>query len=259
MEFKTISEAKEYLSNLNSIVVPKEYTYFLHCTAFELPEEAAKNTYNRSWTQLPFDNFTVHREMSFVERKDRVYSALQYGGLHRAMTSYAKTSNSKPFQIRVVIPRNNLSVEEKVKLELNQEEYQKLLLAHSGGDYRHPKLKHGEIIEIFATSIIDEITLTPEDIFYGARQQDLIKYAQLVSEELELQNNIQYDVIPNNREEYATWINKTFSLPKNQNNYRYKRKYVIDKDGNINSFQYSDFEQDYLNELAQKQTANHKR
>lgn len=28
MAFKTVSEAKEFLSNLSSVVVPKEYTYF---------------------------------------------------------------------------------------------------------------------------------------------------------------------------------------------------------------------------------------
>lgn len=259
MEFKTVSEAKAYLSNLSSVVVPKEYTYFLHCTAFELPEEAAKIKYNRSWTQLPLDNFTIYREMSFVERKDRVYSALQYGGLNNAMTSYAKTPTSKPFQIRVIIPKRNLSDEEKTKLELTKEEYQKLLLAHSGGDYRHPKLKHGEIIEIFATSFIDEVTQTQEDIFYGIRQQDLIKYVQLVSRELELQENIPSNTIPTNKEEYATWNDETFSLPKNQNNYRYKRKYIPDKDGNIQLFQYSDFEQDYINELTQKQKTSHVR
>ena len=54
-------------------------------------------------------------------------------------------------------------------------------------------------------------------------------------------------------EEYYVWNNNTFSLPKNKNNYRYQRKYISDKEGNIQLLEYSDFEQDYLNELAYNQ------
>lgn len=253
MEFKTIAEAKQYLSNLGSIIIPQEYTYFLHCTAFMLPEEAAKHKYNKSWTELPLDTFTIRREMSFVERKDRVYSAIQYGGLNKAMTSYARMPNSKPFQIRVIMPRLRLTPEEIVKLEMSPDELSLLQKEYMGlGDMRHPKLRGGEVIEVFATSVVDEVTKTMEDIFYGIRQQDLIRYAQLVSEELALYDTIPREIIPTNREEYSTWSNQTFSLAKNQNNYRYKRKYVPDEGGNIQLFQYSEFEQDYLNDFVEK-------
>ena len=253
MEIKTIEDAKNYLSAINDVIIPKEYTYFLHCTAFELPEEAAKSKYNKSWTELPLNNFRVRWEMSFVERKDRVNSALQYGGLHKAMTSYAKAPNSKPFQIRVIMPKFILSDEEKIKLDITPDEAKILYKAHTGGDGRHPKLFHDEVIEIFATSIIDEVTETQQDIFYGVRQQDLVRYAQLVSEELELQKEIPREQIPTNMEEYYVWNDSTFSLPKNKNNYRYQKKYISDKEDNIQLLEYSDFEQDYLNELAYNQ------
>jgi hypothetical protein len=252
MKFNTIEEAKNYLSSLDRVIVPKEYTYFLHCAAFELPEEAIKNKYSRSWTELPNNSFTVKREMSFVERKNRVVAALQYGGLEKANTSYAKSPDSKPFQIRVVISRTRLTDEEKEKLGLSSEAVNLLEREHMGlGDMRHTKLIHGEVIEIFATSIIDEVTKTKEDIFYGVRSQDLIRYAELVSEELELQNNIPLEILPN-RETMYNWPDTTFSLPKSPNEYRYKRKYVSDGKGTIQLFQYSEFETEYLNELFDK-------
>ena len=255
MQFETISEAKNYLSNLDTIIVPSEYTYFVHFAGFDLPEEATKNKYNKAWTALPTEGFTVRNEMSFVERRQRISEALDYGGLNRAMTSYSINKSSKPFQIRVIMPRLKLTEEENKKLGLSQEDL--LLLSreyHGLGNGRHPKLKDGEIIKIFATSIVDEVTRTQEDIFYGIRQQDLIPYARIVNENLAL-NGVVTDILPTNKNSYYSWNDKkTFSLPKNKNKNRYQGRKVRSQYNGNYQYEYSEFEREYLNGLTQKQT-----
>ena len=250
MEFKTVEEAKKYLENLQSVVFPQEYTYFIHCTTFSSKENAEKNNNNRSWTELPTKNFVVSKEMSFVERKDRVREALDYGGLDRARNIYTSMPDSKPFQIRVVIPRANLSEEEKTKLGFSNQDYRKFVFDnHLGKNGRHPKLWNGEKIEIFATSTYDEVTKTQQDIFYGVREQDIIKYAEMVSRELEKGVTIQEDKIPQTRDAYDDWKTRPFSLQKAPNNYRYFRKYIPDEKGSYQAYQYSEFEKEYYDDI----------
>lgn len=73
-----------------------------------------------------------------------------------------------------------------------------------------------------------------------------------------LNENIQKDDIPTKFEDYNNQQNNTLSLPKNKNNNRYHRKYIVDENRVVQLVQYSDFEQDYLNELAAKQELNNK-
>lgn len=260
MEFKTVEDAKRYLSQLDSVIVPKEYTYFVHWAGFDLPLVASQKKFNKAWTELPINQFIVKREMSFVTKKDRVLEALHYGGLKYASSSYAKAQTSKPFQIRVIMPNWRLSPDDIKRLNMSLEDINLLNREYSGlGDHRHPKLQGKEIIEIFATSTVDEVSKTETDIFYGIRRQDLLTYAKIVSEIFALNPIIPRENIPQTIDEFYKWGNNDFSLPKNKNNHRYSRKYIKDATGKIQLFQYSDFEQEYLDNLKQQQEINYQR
>lgn len=250
MKFNNVMEAKQYLRSLDRIVIPKEYTYFIHCTAFQSLDDAAKNKYNKSWTELPHDQIVVRRELSCVEHRDHIHSALAYGGLDRAMTNYARHQGSKSFQIRIVIPNRQLTKEQIEMLGLDEEYCKKLFRTHTGGDGRHPKLWNNDVIELFATSIYDEVTKTKQDIFYGVRQEDIIKYAEIVSSEISINGNILMESIPTIRDDYYKWPNNvTYSLPKNQNDLRYQRSYIRGPNGDIQLTQFSPFEQEYYHEI----------
>lgn len=247
MEFKTVEEAKKYLESLDSIIIPKEYTYFVNASTFCFPELDKLNA-KKNWTILPTSSFKVKREMSFWTREDLTTDLLKGNLKAGQRISYGELPKStKPFQIRVIFPNKFLTEEEVKRIDLTKQEYDEITFKnYQFGRGRHPKIFDGEIIEIFSTSLYDEITGVKEDIFYGIRNQDLIKYAEIVSEELQKNQNIPMGKNPATLEGINhEWKHQTFALQKNQNNCRFLKKYFVDG----LKGQYSEFEVEYIQEL----------
>lgn len=247
MKFKTVEEAKRYLESLDRIIIPKEYTYFVNASTFCFPE-LDKLSAKKNWTILPTSSFKVKREMSFWTRDDLTAELLKGNLKTGEYITYGEPPKStKPFQIRVIFPNISLTEEELKKLDLTKEEYNEITFKnYQFGRGRHPKIFDGEVIEIFSTSIYDEITGVKEDIFYGVRQQDLIKYAEIVSEELQKNQSIPTGKNPDTLDGVNyEWKHQTFSLQKNPNDYRFQKKYFVDG----LQGQYSEFEVEYIQEL----------
>lgn len=179
----------EYLRLLDKVVIPEEFTYFVHNTL----QGKNKESYDRMWEEMPTDSFTVKREMSFVERDSRVREALDYGGVIRAANSYRVSPNGRAFQIRVLMPKQRLTKEQEEELKITPEEKKLLDMEYRGlGDNRHPKLKNGEKVYIFASSKQDEISGQNIDILYGIREQDIERYARAVHKTLKREDLNRY-------------------------------------------------------------------
>ena len=169
----------ENLRKMNQIIIPNTFTYLHHSTSY-IPEYLKKRMlygqYVRTWTSLPHDEFVINREMSFVERDDRIKDTLAFRKpLKDTRILYTLYDYSKPFCIRVIIPNHYavrgglLPVDENYKREIEK--------IYSGyGDGRHAKLKHGEKILLFGSTRTDEISGKSIDIFYGVRECDLTIY-----------------------------------------------------------------------------------
>lgn len=265
MNFETIEEALEYLKSLDQIIMPTQFTYFNHCTSFQAEAIQKNSLIKKSWTQIPVDGFVVKREMSFTERTQRIEEALEYGGKERANLAYAAPKNAKNFIIRVIMPKKNLSLEDRRKLKIEGEEELLLQKEYMGlGDMRHPKLKHNEHILMFACSMQDEVSGTNVDILYGIREQDVIRYANCVREALSIKTNYGPCIIPTTNKVdgqcYYEWDHnyqfeyEIYSIPKEKNFNRYLRRGVIGPSGEIVLYQASEFEQEYINELKKSYT-----
>ena len=98
-------EDLKYLRSLDRIIIPSEFTYWCHSTMYKPASDCVTTSDRRCWNEIPTDNFTVRGEMSFVTRTQRVDTALDYG--NKPMTTYANTSGSLPFQIRVLQPKHD--------------------------------------------------------------------------------------------------------------------------------------------------------
>lgn len=255
-----------YLRNLDTIVIPEEFTYWVHNTLYGRNEKR----FDKMWEALPTNFFTVRREMSFVERDDRVRAAFDYGGVEKAANSYAVNKRGKNFQIRVLMPKMNLTPKQMQDLGITEEEKRVNNLEYRGlGDNRHPKLKKDEKIYIFASSEIDEISGQKIDILYGIREQDLERYAKLVHKSLE-QQSLSSFTLPKQTLDYK-WgdgdekrsaakagfkkaVASTYTLKKG-NMLRYMRKAVKDLNGEITAEMMSDFENEYYKEQQALQSS----
>ena len=248
MEFKNAKEALEYLRSLNTIVMPVQFTYFNHCTSFQAEAIQATQVLKKSWTQIPTEDFVIRREMSFVERTERIEEALDYGRVDEAAICYAMPKGAKPFIIRVIMPKKHLSIDDRRKLDIDEVYYQKLwkeYLGLRGG--RHPRLGHGEHIFMFASSTKDEVSGQSVDILYGVREQDIIRYANAVREALIIQHTYLECIIPSptrvSGQAYYEWDHnyqferETYVIPRDKDFGRYERKDV----GDNCSYQFSDF------------------
>ena len=266
MQIETVEQAVEYLRSLDSIIIPTQYTYFHHNTAYQAEAIQNKERIKKAWTRLPIDGFIIGKEMSFVERTDRIKEALEYGGRNKASLTYARPANSKGFSIRVIMPKLHLSDEDKTRLNITPESYRKLFEEYRGlGDGRHPKLRRNEKILMFACSTIDEVSQSPADILYGVREQDIVMYARYVQEALAKQATYGECVIPEPVRvvgaSYYTWDDnyqferETYAIPKEKSFNRYFRKPVIGPTGDVVLYELSEFEKEYMDELRKTYTA----
>lgn len=246
----------EYLRKLNKIVIPKEFTYFVHNTLYGKNEKP----YDKMWEELPTDSFTVNRDMSFVERDDRVKEAFDYGGVTKAANSYSVNSRGKNFQIRLLMPKRFLSKEQLDELDITPEEQKLLRMEYNGlGDQRHPKIKRNEKKYIFASSQKDEISGENIDILYGIREQDIERYAKLVHKALKNEQTqdfkmtdetLNYTIGDNREEALSDYYDSTkldYTLD-NDGLGRYTKQALIDSNGNPSLTIPSKFEQEFLKE-----------
>lgn len=250
MAFKTVEEAKAYLQGIDSIVIPKEYTYFVNAGFFCFPE-MSKTIKHKCWTQMPTDGFTVRGELSCWSRKDLAEDFLM--GRIKGHVHYAPpTDDVKLFQVRVVFPQDELTEPEINKLGLSKEDYKRMAYRYYQYNFgrRHPKMFSGDEVEMFAASTFDEITGLKEDILYGVRKQDLITYANLVQEELSKNKDIP---LGNNPDSLSgvnrAWNHQAIRLRKSPNMDRYKKRYRVNGIKELNGV-YSQFEIDYIKQLA---------
>ena len=265
MEFKTVTEALQYLQSIDQIIMPPQFTYFNHCTSFQAEALQKNKLFQKSWTQIPIDGFVIKKEMSFTERNQRIDEALGYGGKEKAGIQYAMPNGAKAFIIRVIMPKKNLSPEDKEKIGIDEVYNRTLQQEYMGlGDGRHPKLRHGEHILMFASSTIDEVSGQKIDILYGVREQDVIRYATAVKEALSIQNSYEECVIPTPERvpgaAYYEWDRdykfnrETYSISRNKDFNRYIRKGIIGPSGEVVLYQVSKFEEEYLAELRKNYT-----
>lgn len=263
MTFKTQKEAIEYLKSLDSIVVPSQFTYFNHCTCYQNSKIQTEMKSRGTWTGLPLNNVVLTQEMSFVERNRRIIEALEYGSVERANISYHSTPLSKNFILRVIMPKQNLSLQDKENLGITEEYQEKLRSEYRGfGDGRHPKLGKGEKILIFACSTVDEISKKNIDIFYGVREQDVIMYANKVANELQKQNEFPECILPTATQSPGNsyylfdrnldnFDKDTYSIKKSKDFSRYKERWILGTSGPI-QIKDSEFEVEYQEEIKRE-------
>jgi len=256
----------EALRKLDKVVIPESFTYWVHNTAYGIKE----SKYDRLWDEIPTEDFTVQREMSFVTRDDRVKEALSFGGIHKASNSYAIHKGAKNFQIRVLMPKRNLSTQQIADLQMSPEELSLLAREYNGlGDYRHPKLQGKEHIFIFASHQTDEMSGATIDILYGIREQDIERYTrathaalqhpttsyfQLTERTQKYNRNFEadnYDEYEAAVSDYNIAISKPYCLPKASNLSRYQKRRIPNPNGGNDILLPSEFENDFFRETNQ--------
>ena len=226
----------EFLRGLRSVIIPRNFTYFNHCTGYipqSIVDMMVKGKYARGWNSIPTDSFVVSGEMSFVERKGRIDSCLDYRKpLSQADIIYTLSDYSKPFMIRVIMPRRSFVKDESKSREYREE----LMKIYSGfGDGRHEKLPGKTKLLVFGSSQVDEISGKKVDIIYCIREEDLDWYSEEVRNIIRI-GSIEEFSIPSNltrNSDFSFLLGDTM-LPKDKDFSRFKK---------INGL--SDFEMDY--------------
>lgn len=221
-----MSDKLEFLRKLDNIIVPQEYTYLNHCTSFipsDIKNRCKEGKYIHNWTELPVLDFTVKREMSFVERDDRIKGVL----LHRrplsgASITYQLPDYSKPFIIRVLFPKRQF-IRNGI-IPVSEEQKKRIEEIYKGGDFRHPKLFNNEKIYIFGYALEDEISNKRVDVFYGICEKDLDLYYKYVvktlKESYQLDSSVNLDI----KDEYGDPVNfypSSYCIAKTSNISRY--------------------------------------
>lgn len=222
-----MEEKIEILRKMDSIIIPFSFTYFHHSTSYipaRIKERAIQGKYIRSWTTLPQSEFVIKREMSFVERDARIKEVFDYRrSLSEANIMYALEDYSKPFCIRVIIPKlatvrdNLLPISEEYK-----KEFEKLYYGY--GDGRHPKLKNGEKIILIGSTITDEVSGKMVDIFYGVRECDIDFYFNSVLETIRSGYKHESSVDLSTFDQFGRNTNfypQSYSIAKSSNESRY--------------------------------------
>lgn len=180
-------DSLQYLRSLDRVVLPAEFTYFNHCTYYlpaDIKQRMINGKYAKGWPSIPTDNFIIKREMSFVERNERINGCLSYGQpLSKTSIIYKLADYAKPFLIRVIMPKKSIITKDNYNEPYIKELY-RIYLGY--GDGRHEKLSGNTKLLVFASSQADEISGKKVDIIYCVREIDLEWYASLVKETLKI-------------------------------------------------------------------------
>ena len=219
-----MDEKIEFFRSLDSVIIPHDWTYFHHSTSYmptHIKERFDAGKYARCWTTVPTEDFTIRREMSFVDRDSRIKDALDYRKpMSELSVLYNLPDYAKPFCIRVIIPKitrvrdGSLPVSEDYKREHER--------IYSGyGDWRHAKLTDKEKIIIIGRSTTDEVSGKSVDILYGIRECDVdLYYNSLVDA---LINGFVEETEPNfSQGKYGDFYPGTYGIPKINDLSRFK-------------------------------------
>lgn len=158
----------EYLRSQKFIVIPSQFSYWVHNTIYVPAQNQTTVQTKGAWTEIPTEGFTTKNQMSFVTRKQRVRSALDYNT--KPATTYKTIEGAFPFQIRVIKPKrecfNDLFTDLKTKIQYAREE-------DGLGNDRHPKLPKDRQLVVIGFSCEDECSNVPIDIVYCVDVNDL--------------------------------------------------------------------------------------
>lgn len=229
--FTSKEDALKFLRSCDKVIVPKLYTYWSHSSQYKTG--VTTSTRRGLWDALPSQQFKVKSEMSYLDVGLRLQEVGKNQDFKSVQTVYApdsKASNLKGFQIKVVMPKRNLSKEEFSSLGMNEESVSKFYRENRGlGDGRHPKLSGNTQVHIFGYMDKDEMSGKEVDTVIGVRDEDLIVYANNVQKEMQeimtSKGKIEDSTyeMPKSREDAYTVANKkeTFVLGDNgwQNNF----------------------------------------
>ena len=212
--FKTKEDALKYLRKCSFIIMPSLYTYWCHSSLY--------SPYGKSngklWSFLPTDVVEVKKELSMLSRTQRFKYTVEHQDLKHAPTYYKVDNNQSPmkyFQLKVVMPKNNLTTDEKKSLGKDDQYFLDYARAYSGlGDGRHPKLPNKTKIYLFGYMKKDEMSGKPIDTVWGVREEDLIDYANAVLNEL-YKTHDKYGYIP---------VNNTPLFPNETKLYEFENK-----------------------------------
>ena len=213
----------DYLRNVRYIMIPKDFTYLDHHTSYmpkHIKERFEGGKYLRNWDTIPTDEFTVRREMSFVERDQRIKDTLDYNHpLSDTGIMYTLPDYSKPFCIRVIIPRLKAVLDGKFNVS---DDYKSTIvnINYGYGDYRHAKLADGERIIIIGNAMEDEISGKQVDVFYGVRECDFQLYFDSVQKAIK--EGYSLDSSPDlSQGKYSDYFKKNYVIRKSMNMERY--------------------------------------
>ena len=215
----------EFLRNLPNIVLPSDFTYFNHCTGYipsSIKDMMVKGKYVNGWNEIPTEGFTVRGEMSFVERKGRIDSCLDYRKpLSEASIIYTLSDYCKPFMIRVIMPRRSV-----IQDSSKSEEYRKDLMRIYGGlgDGRHEKLPNKTNLVVIGSSQVDEISGKKVDIIYCVRDIDLDWYTEEVKSAVR-EGSLEEFTLPSNlsRNSDFSFLLRGVMLPKDKDFSRFEK------------------------------------
>ncbi len=232
----------EFLRGLPNIIIPSDFTYFNHCTGYipdSVKEMMVNGKYIRVWGSIPLDSFTVNGEMSFVERKGRIDSCLDYRKpLSEASIIYVLPDYCKPFMIRAIMPRRAV-IQDRSKSEEYRNDLRRI---YSGlGDGRHEKLPHKTNLLVIGSSQEDEISGKKVDIIYCVRDIDLDWYTEEVKEAIKNSTLEEFSVPSDlSRNSDFSFLLRGVMLPKDKDFSRFEKI-----DG------LSDFDMDYYDDYKE--------
>lgn len=158
-----------FLKAQKGVIIPPRFTFWIHHTSYNEPKYFTTK-YDRSWTEIPTNDFVVKSQMSFVRAYDWIKDMVKYGQTEPSY-KYACPKGAMPFRIIVIQPRHN-TLEEMY----DGDEYKKRVFEENGlGDGRHQKIAGNTHLYIFACKTKGK-KASEIDTIYAVREQDLAEY-----------------------------------------------------------------------------------
>lgn len=161
-------ESLDYLKNQDCVIIPENYTYWVHNTSFNLPEYKSK--YDKSWEAIPTKEFTVGKDMKCEAAYDIIMDMVHHKR-QKPTSRFIIPARAMPFRIIIVQPRHShlkdICSKDDLKLRYAEED--------GLGEFRQPKVVEGTKFVVFACKNRDTKENEPDTI-YAVREQDLDDY-----------------------------------------------------------------------------------
>lgn len=204
--FKTKEDALAYLRQCGKIILPSKFSYFCHSSQVQTDSSYEnKAKFSKLWKELPTDEFVTNSNMSFLSQHNRLQYVAEQNSFEATPISYSRVEGQEGFQIKVMMPKENLTKDEYRDLDITDDDFAKIRFAYRGlGDGRHPKLAKNTQIYIFGYMNYDEMSGKEIKTVFGVREEDLIAYANEVQKEIAqmagsgMVENSEYEMPDNN-------------------------------------------------------------